>query len=138
MSQVSKVRYNYEQHKFDRYYGKRLFTVRDCGSRDQYRVDESILVRNEDGMIGSIGDGVTWALNWITNTGTCSFNPLKEDMIEWSPLHHAFIWKHHKAHFQFPVIIGQYYFLRDGKKFYGTFGEHEMPLLPIIKRGICV
>lgn len=125
-----KPRYSYKAYSNDKYFGKRLFHVQEC-SGGQFRVKEAILVKTEAGELGWIGEGVTWGLNFIVGEGSWSFNPVKEDRLQWSPYHHAFIFKSDEEHFQYPVIINEVYTLEEGNKYHvGAYFKKEVPRLP--------
>lgn len=123
-------RYSYNEHGRCPYYGLQLLTVEET-RKDQYRVTCGILVRNSDGLLGFCGSGVKWALNFVTNSGASSFNPISENSIEWSKFHNAYIRRSQKEHFRYPVIVGEYYTLKDGVKRGGTlYAEETYPTLP--------
>lgn len=123
-------RYSYAAYNFDRFFGKRLFHVQRCYG-DRFRVKEAVLVKNEKGVLGWIGDGIVWALNYIVGEGSWAFNPTKPGRLEWSPYHHAFIFKMDAEHFEYPVIINEFYTLSDGKKeALREYSKMEIPKLP--------
>ena len=129
-------RYNYTDHGNDRYYGKALLSVTRCGahSKRQFRIHEAYLARNSEGMLGFLGNGPKWFLNWVTDTGACCFNPVEEDDLVWSLYHNAYIYKSQKEHFLFPVIMGEFYYLEDGvKKTGGCWGKEVVPKLPEVR-----
>jgi hypothetical protein len=121
----------YEGFKHDKYINKRLYEVHTLSRDNQYRIHESILFRNEEGLLGFVGEGVTWGLCYATGTGSYCFNPIKETDLLWSAAHNCYFHKAHKEHFTFPIIIGQFYYLVNGVKSLGMFrGNDVVPALP--------
>lgn len=130
---ISGPRYSYRKHGSCHYFGKRLLHVTTC-SRNRYRISESFLARNEDGMLGHIGAGCKWFLNFCAGEGSWGFNPTSEEKLLWSPYHMAYIFASEQEHFLFPVIIGEFYELKDGVKKAGCWpGETPIPPLPKFK-----
>jgi hypothetical protein len=126
-------RYSYRKHGNCPYFGARLLNVNHL-SRGRFRVKESFLARNTEGMLGFIGEGCKWFLNFCAGEGSWCFNPISEEELIWSPYHGAYIRASQQEHFLFPVIIGEFYELVDGVKKAGPlFGETEIPKLPAFK-----
>ena len=88
-----------------------------------------MLVRNDDGVLGHVGEGVVWGMNWLTESGACCFNPIKESDLLWSVVHNCYLRKGVKDHFKFPIILGQFYIFKDGKKIIDTFPKLDVPML---------
>ena len=112
--------YSYDRHGRDRYVGKQIYHVKSLG-RDTYRIHMGMLARNTEGELGHIGQGVKWFLNWAADDGTWCFNPVKEEDLRWSSYHNAYFMKNKIDHFRFPIVIGEFYTLKDGKKFISDF-----------------
>lgn len=124
----------YEGFKYDAYIGKSLYIVDDCCSDQQYRIKEHLLFKNEEGILGHVGDGRMWGLCYLTQTGPYAFNPIKESELIFSNLHNAYFYKHQEQHSLFPITLGQFYFLIKGRKFLGTWKDTEiLPLTNLFK-----
>ena len=115
--------FTYKKFQYDKLLGKPLYRVDKCGGENQYRIKVAYLSRNTDGMLGFVGDGITWFLANITETGPYAFNPIKEDILVWLPLHNGYCVKHDLEHFEFPFIVGEFYNYEDGKKYLEWKGE---------------
>jgi hypothetical protein len=127
------VRYTYNKNGSCRYYGKRLLQV-DNISRDIFIVKEYYLARDTDGVLGFIGVGPKWFLNFATGAGSWAFNPIKEEKMVWSPYHDAYVLKSQTEHFVWPHIINERYEIRDGEKYTGYFyTDGPMVKLPEFK-----
>ena len=111
----------------DKYFGRRLILIDETSaSRKQFRANEHYIARNEDGMIGHMGDGIGPFLQWLTEGAPWAFNPLKTEDIVWVKRHHAFFFKHSIKHTKFPIIIGEFYTLKNGVKRVGPLEMHEV------------
>jgi len=106
----------------DKYFGKKLLCPVQC-SHDQFRIKDYYLVRNEDGMLGFVGEGVQALLSYVTDTGPWAFNSVEEDRLVWLPHHQGYCKKGDEEHFQFPFIVGEFYKLKDGIKTIEWHGE---------------
>jgi len=124
----------YQWRQSCRYCGQRFLDVshvQKAGPRDdEYRVTDNYLVRDNDGDLRFLGNGPHWALNYWTGTGACSPNLIDQDELVWSSVNHAYVRSVHMHHFMFPTIVGQFYTIRDNKKFIGPFLDKEVYILP--------
>ena len=127
---MSELPYSYNKHGNSKYYGKALLTVAKCSGDHQFKVSESFIAIDTDGIVGSIGDGPKWFLNYVTQSGACCFNPIDVEDLLWSPYHNAYIYEYDKEHFLFPVRIGGFYELKDGVKTLGMFNNEPIHKLP--------
>lgn len=118
-------KYTYQKYQYDKFYGKQLLMVFNA-SGNSYRVKEFYLARNEEGMLGFIGEGITWFLNYITESGAGCFNPISEDKLMWSNYHNAYILKSEEEHFNFPVVLKEFYRLENGIKTVGAFYDKQI------------
>lgn len=132
-------RYSYEKHKFDPYYGKSLFSVMEL-SGGSFRVKEYFLVRNAEGRLGFVGEGVTWFLNYVIGDGACCFNPVDPERLLWSSWHNAYIFKSELNHFMFPVILGKCYTLEKDVKRHCGYNSSIIPKFidPIFPKVYCI
>lgn len=125
-----KPRYSYNKHGGCRYYGKCLLKVDTIVSNSIYEINESYLARNEEGVLGFIGQGPKWFLNYVAGEGSWAFNPIKEEDIVWSPYHNAYVYAIHTDHFRWPIIVNERYKIEDGEKYVTWLYTKRIDKLP--------
>lgn len=125
--------YSYEKHGNCRYVGKCLL-IAEAHNGNIFIIREHYLVKNKDNVLGYIGHGVKWFLNFVVNKGSWAFNPINEDKLLWSPFHRAYVLKTQLDHFKWPCVINEGYLIDNGKKYTGPFYTHgPMQKLPTFK-----